>query len=131
MPWSSEEKYLLKKLLPIPPEVRAMLSWAYTLPRDNAGWALVDGDQLDKPKTNCLRFLREFPSEVEKWRLARATLNGDFEEELESDDGWTEERLAIRDELFPDYEWPEEFRQLSVHMQRRFNQVVIERRAIA
>jgi hypothetical protein len=125
MAWSYEEEQLLSELLPIDPELRALLSWAYSLPRDDEGWALFGDQQLNKPKTNCIRLLREFGSEVEKWRMARAALNGALNED---DDGWTMERMALRDELFPGTEWPEQFRQLSVDVQRRFNAVVLQRR---
>jgi hypothetical protein len=128
MAWSYEEMHLLEKLLPIDPEVRAMLSWGYTLPRDEQGWALVNGEQVNKPKTSCIRFLREFGSEAEKWRVTRSTLNGEMGEEEESD-GWTNERVELRDELFPDAtQWPDRFRDLPVDVQRRFNEVVNERK---
>jgi hypothetical protein len=108
--WSGEEKQLLRKWLPIAPEDRALLSWAYTLPTNAEGWVVVDGVQLSKRKQNCLKLLREFPSEIEKWHTVRANLDGsngvdddprseeEREEELEAQrlgmrEGWTVMKL--------------------------------------
>ncbi len=65
--WSYEEKRLLTDLLPISKPDRALLSWAYTLPRDIEGWVLVNGQRASKPKDSVIALLREFSSEVDKW----------------------------------------------------------------
>ena len=70
-PWSYEEQSLLAGLMPISKEARALLSWAYTLPRDAKGWALVNGTAASKPKQSVLMLLREFSSEIDKWRSVR------------------------------------------------------------
>jgi hypothetical protein len=96
--WSYDENFLLHKLLPIPKRDRALLSWGYKLPRDIDGWALWKGRQLEKPKHHMLRFLREFGSEVEKWRAARAQVNG------------AEPKPEVDDRLPP--EWAEAMRKM-------------------
>jgi hypothetical protein len=124
-PWAYEEMELLSSLLPISREDRALLSWAYTLPRDAEGWAIVDGDKLSKPKQSSLVLLREFSGEVDKWKSVRANLNGAEEFEAPQGDGWTEERKQVCREDFPSFEtWPERFDLVPIDMQRQ-----IDRRA--
>ena len=128
--WSSDELQKLKKLLPILPEHRALLSWAYTLPRDSEGWAIIDGERASKPKQSCLLLLEQFSSEIDKWTGVRAYLSGSGEYDEVQSDGWTPERLEIRGEILPnETDWPERFDQLPVDVQRRFNQVVKQRTA--
>jgi predicted phage replisome organizer len=67
--WSEDEDRLLKALLPISRDDRALISWAYTLPRDSEGWALIDGEHTSKPKQSLLGLLREFSSEIHKWNV--------------------------------------------------------------
>jgi hypothetical protein len=123
--WSREEMGLLAELLPISRDDRALLSWAYTLPRDAEGWAIVDGEQLSKPKQSLLILLREFSSEIDKWKSVRANLNGaeDLDEPVKGD-GWTPERVKVREEEFPDATWPERFDWVPIDVQRQ-----IDRRA--
>jgi predicted phage replisome organizer len=66
--WSYEEDQRLSELLPIDTSERALLSWAYSQPRDAEGWALVNGVRANKPKSNLIGLLREFSSEIDKWR---------------------------------------------------------------
>jgi len=66
--WSDDELQLVTEILPIDKDDRALLSWAYTLPRDAEGWSLVDGVRANKPKSNLIGLLREFSSEIDKWR---------------------------------------------------------------
>lgn len=70
--WSYEELQLLSTLLPIDKADRALLSWAYTLPRDAEGWVLIDGARASKPKDSLVALLREFSSEIDKWRTVRS-----------------------------------------------------------
>jgi hypothetical protein len=76
--WSYEEAEGLSRLLPISKEDRALLSWAYTLPRDSEGWPLIKGNRASKPKHSVLLLVREFGSEIDKWQSARQAngLNG-------------------------------------------------------
>jgi hypothetical protein len=69
--WSYEERRILTEILPIEKDDRALLSWAYKLPRDDEEWALVDGKRTDKPKRSLIRLLEEFSSEVDKWRRVK------------------------------------------------------------
>jgi hypothetical protein len=77
--WSHEEDEVLASLLPISREDRALLSWAYNLPRDIEGWALADGERTSKPKQSLLALLRHFPSEIDKWRRVRTSLDELYE----------------------------------------------------
>jgi hypothetical protein len=77
--WSYEEDEVLASLLPISRDDRALLSWAYGLPRDLEGWALVDGERTSKPKQGLLALLRHFPSEIDKWRGVRTSLDELYE----------------------------------------------------
>ena len=74
--WGYEEKRLLSELLPIPKDDRALLSWAYKLPCDKAGWAIAQDKQQSKPKQSLIALLREFYSELDKWRSVRRNLSG-------------------------------------------------------
>jgi hypothetical protein len=121
--WNYEEMNLLTELVPISREDRALLSWAYTLPRDVEGWAIVDGEQLSKPKHSALLLLREFSSEIDKWKSVRVNLNGSEEHEPEGD-GWTPERVKVCQEDFPDTTWPPRFDSVPIDVQRQ-----IDRRA--
>jgi predicted phage replisome organizer len=89
--WSDEEDALLAKLLPISQSDRALLQWAYSLNRDSEGWALVDRERVSKPKHSLIVLLREFSSEIDKWRSV-----GKHGEEQESDrapvPAWNEQR---------------------------------------
>jgi len=69
--WSCEEDHLLRELLPIDKADRALLSWAYMLPRNAEGWALLNGERTSKPKQSLVALLREFASEIDKWRSVR------------------------------------------------------------
>jgi predicted phage replisome organizer len=123
--WNYEESELLSRLLPISREDRALLSWAYTLPRNAEGWAMVDGDRVNKPKSSSLILLREFSGEIDKWKSVRANLNGaDDDYDLPRGDGWTAERVQVRQEDFPDVTWPERFDSVPIDVQRQ-----IDRRA--
>ena len=43
----------------------------YKLPRDNEGWALMNGKRASKPKQSVLLLLQAFSSEIDKWRSVR------------------------------------------------------------
>ncbi len=115
--WSYEEDQLLAGLLPISRSDRALLSWAYTLPRDPEGWVLIDGKRTSKPKQSLVTLLREFSSETDKWRLVRANLSGalttseDHPDVFVTTDEWTPGRRAAFEKLFPGSE-PGPFRLL-------------------
>jgi hypothetical protein len=66
--WSYEETRLLSELMPISKEDRALLSWAYMLPRDRDGWVIHNGTRLSKRKESVLLLLEQFESEIDKWR---------------------------------------------------------------
>jgi hypothetical protein len=66
--WSYEETRLLSELMPISKEDRALLSWAYMLPRDREGWVIHNGTRLSKRKESVLLLLEQFGSEIDKWR---------------------------------------------------------------
>ena len=72
--WSDEEQKLFEKLMPITKIDLWLLRWAYLLDRNEKGWAVVDDTRLNKPKHNLIALLREFPSEVDKWRASRKQL---------------------------------------------------------
>jgi predicted phage replisome organizer len=74
--WNYEEQQLLSELLPIPKIDRALLSWAYKLPRDKEGWAIVNETCQSKPKQSLGALLRDFQSEIDKWRTVHSNLNG-------------------------------------------------------
>jgi hypothetical protein len=123
--WNYEESELLSRLLPISRDDRALLSWAYTLPRNAEGWVVVDGERLNKPKSSSLILLRELSAEIDKWKSVRANLNGAEEYEPPQGNGWTEERVQVREEDFPSFEtWPERFDLVPIDLQRQ-----IDRRA--
>lgn len=126
-PWSSEENSLLRKLLPISKEVRALLSWGYTLVRDAEGWAILDGKKLTKPKQNLLALLRGFSGEIEKWHSVRANLHGVQPDPV--DDGWTEERLTACKMGFPKAVFAGPFNWLPVEYQGRIDARVKQMRA--
>ena len=69
--WSYEEDELLSRIAPIAKGDRALLSWAYTQPRDSDGWVLIEGKRASKPKQSVILLLREFSSEIDKWRSGR------------------------------------------------------------
>ena len=118
-PWSSGEDSLLRKLLPISKEVRALLSWGYTLARDAEGWALLEGKKLTKPKQNLLALLRQFWDELEKWRSVRANLHS--VESNAADDGWTDQRLAACKIEFPKAVFAGPFGWLAADLQERID----------
>jgi hypothetical protein len=100
--WSYKEDQLLAGLLPISRNERALLSWAYTLPRDSEGWVLIDGERASKPKQSLITLLREFSSEIDKWRSARANHNEASESPPTTppaNDEWTPERRAAIEEI--------------------------------
>jgi DNA-binding transcriptional MocR family regulator len=70
--WSHEEDHLLSVLLPISPDERELLSWGYGLPCDPDGWVYIHGNRATRRKENLVTLLREFPSEVDKWRSVRS-----------------------------------------------------------
>jgi hypothetical protein len=88
--WSYEETQLLAALLPISREDRALLSWAYTLPRDSKGWALIDGVRASKPKQSLVALLREFSSEIDKWRSVRRNDHAKDNSEKKEPQRWRE-----------------------------------------
>ena len=51
-----------------------LLRWGYALDRNEEGWVVVDDTRLSKPKHNLITLLREFSSEVDKWRASRKQL---------------------------------------------------------
>jgi hypothetical protein len=69
--WSEEEDDLLAKLLPISRDDQELIQWGYLLRQDSEGWALVNGERRSKPKQGLVVLLREFSSEIDKWRTVR------------------------------------------------------------
>jgi predicted phage replisome organizer len=98
--WSYEEGRLLTEAAPILKEDRALISWAYKLPRDNEGWALVDGKRASKPKQSVLLLLQAFSSEIDKWRSVRRNGNKAQPKPPKVED-WTDERMRVFREMFP------------------------------
>jgi hypothetical protein len=121
--WSYEETQLLSELLPISKEDRGLLSWAYKLPRDNEGWALVDHKRSSKPKQNLISLLREFSSEIDKWRSVRS--NHDAPLESAPTDEWTPDRRAAFERLFSTAD-PGPFYLLGSDIRRRIDAEVKE-----
>jgi predicted phage replisome organizer len=66
--WSDDEEGLLARLLPISRADFDLIQWGYSLNRDSEGWALINGDRVTKPKQSLIMLLREFNSEIDKWR---------------------------------------------------------------
>lgn len=78
---------MLSDTLPISPDDYDLLSWAYSLPRDEEGWAVDDDDRrVMRPKESLIQLLREFPSELDKSRSAKKKCAGPEPEE--ENDGW-------------------------------------------
>jgi len=120
--WSYEEEHLLSEIAPVSKEDRALLSWGYTLPKDKDGWALVDGSPITKPKQNLVALLREFSSEIDKWRAARAGGSDDRDEvAMAAVEEWTDERCQAFRELFPDVPISCRFNLLTEDVQRQID----------
>lgn len=128
--WSYEELQLLTEIAPVEKKDRALLSWAYTLPRDNEGWALIDGKRASKPKQNLIGLLREFSSEIDKWRHVKSS-GGDEETQprMLTIPEWTDERMRVFRELFPDTPISCRFDLLAEDLQRQIDDVVREQKA--
>jgi hypothetical protein len=121
--WSYEELQLLSGIAPVEKNDRALLSWAYTLPRDNEGWALVRGKRASKPKQNLIGLLREFSSEIDKWRGVRT--NGSLPEpEAPRIEDWTDDRRQVFREMFPDVPIARRFNLLAEDLQRQIDKEV-------
>jgi predicted phage replisome organizer len=126
-PWSDDEDELLAKLLPIGRADIELIKWGYSLSRDSEGWALIDGKRITKPKQGLLALLREFSSELDKWRSARKTigLNGlhdDIDDLSPEPDGWSAKRKQAAYEEFGEgvmYTTP--FGKLPVEYQNRID----------
>lgn len=123
--WSYEELHLLSDLGLIAKNDRALLSWAYTLPRDNEGWALVDGKRASKPKQNLIGLLREFSSEIDKWRSVRSNGSAGEQESAKAQE-WTDERMRVFRELFPDAPIQCRFDLLGEDVQRQIDERIKE-----
>jgi predicted phage replisome organizer len=105
--WSCDEDQLLSSLLPISREDRALLSWAYALPRDSEGWALIDDERTSKPKQSLVTLLRDFPSELDKWRPFRRNANDRDESAKIKDAKIPPEWVAVAKQLYgPDAPLP-------------------------
>jgi hypothetical protein len=121
--WSYEEENLLAGLAPIAKGDRALLSWAYKLSRDSDGWVLIDGKRASKPKQSLIQLLREFSSEIDKWRSARR--NGRAREpEAPEIETWSHERMLVFRQMFPGASAPSRFDLLGEDLQRRINERV-------
>src|SRR5712692_10513247 len=119
--WSDEEKSLLVGLLPISREDQELIQWGYSLSRDSEGWTLINHKRITKPKQSLLALLREFSSELDKWRSARtnAGAKGDLKPES---DGWTPARKHAGYEEFGEtVTFPPRFDQLPVEYQHRID----------
>lgn len=116
--WSYEEVHLLSEVLPIAQEDRDLLDWAYSLPRDEEGWAVDDaGARVMRPKDGLIQLLREFSSEIDKARVAKKRTAPMLEDEP---DGWGGGyREAALAEFGQDVTLPPLFRNLPSEMQRR------------
>lgn len=66
--WSAEEMHLLSQLLPIAKEDRALLTWAYRLPRSHKFF------EHTKLKQEVTTLLREFNGEIDKIKSVRKTI---------------------------------------------------------
>lgn len=109
--WSYEEEQLLSMLAPIAKEDRALLSWAYTLPRDSEGWVLINGKRSSKPKQSLILLLREFSSEIDKWHSARPNKR---KPEQPEDPDLTPEEIAVAQKIYgADVPLPKKWRHLS------------------
>lgn len=120
--WSDVEDELLAKLLPISRQDRDLIQWAYSLNRDSEGWALVDGMRTSKPKHSLIVLLREFGSEVDKWRSVRkqADLSPKISAKSEKiDDPWPTGTKEMVYELYgEDVTFPARFSELPISIQR-------------
>jgi hypothetical protein len=122
--WSYEEQSELSRLLPtIEKEDRALLSWAYTLPRDSEGWALIKGNRASKPKQSILLLVREFGSEIDKWKSMRQTfrLNGLHDRSAGPEDAdLTLEQVASAKKIYgDDVPLPQKWGQLAPSVRER------------
>jgi len=117
--WSYEEDALLSTLLPISREDQELISWGYSLSRDSEGWALIDGKRITKPKQSLLVLLREFSSELDKWRSARKTigLKGLHNKKVDDVDLSSEQIAAARKIYGLDVPLPKKWGQLSPSVQ--------------
>jgi hypothetical protein len=115
---------LLSELLPIDKSDLELLWWAYTLPRDAEGWVLVDGERTSKPKQSLVTLLREFSSELDKWRSVRSNADSEERTKYRGDHGWTVQRREAAFAEFPDAILPPKFGDLPVEYQRRIDERV-------
>ena len=124
--WSDEEKSLLVGLLPISREDQELIQWGYSLSRDLEGFALIDGKRVTKPKQSLVALLRDFSSELDKWRSARMNANGaedDLDRQGPASDGWTPARKqAAFEEFGEDVTFATPFHQLLVEYRRRIDE---------
>jgi predicted phage replisome organizer len=131
-PWSYEEEHLLSESAPIAKEDRALLSWAYTQPRDTEGWVLIDGKRASKPKQSLILLLREFSSEIDKWRSVR---NGQKRKASESED-WTDkpmtsEQVTAAKKLYgDDVPLPAKWSQLAPSVRDEIMEAIAEKAAV-
>jgi len=132
--WSSEEDSLLAGLLPVSPEDKELVQWGYSLSRDSEGWALIDGKRMTKQKQSLVALLRDFSSEVDKWRAVKnGNANGGGESEESEvrvapiDGGWTTERRQAAYEEFGDQvTFATPFEQISGEYQYRIDMRAIK-----
>lgn len=129
--WSYEETHLLSDIAPVSKKDRALLSWAYSLPRDDEGWALVSGKRASKPKQNIIGLLREFASEIDKWRSVRANSGEDDEPRQITLPSWTDERERVFHELFPGVQIFDPFHLIAEDLQRKIDLAVSEQKEAA
>jgi len=119
--WSDDEDDLLANLLPISADDHKLIQWGYSLPRDSEGWALVGGERVSKPKHSLIVLLREFNSEIDKWRSVRKQ-----GEELEPNrapvPAWTKQRQEAANALYGEgVNLAHPFHQLSPSVQREID----------
>jgi predicted phage replisome organizer len=116
--WSDNENEILAQLFPIADADLRLLEWGYSLNRDSEGWACYCGQRVTKPKQSLSALLREFPSELDKWRIARAhTVDAAATaqpQHVEWPPGGREAAIAL---YGPRDEWPEFFDQLTSSVQ--------------
>jgi hypothetical protein len=129
--WSREELGLLTdEVLPVTKADRALLSWAYKLPRNKEGWAVVQDRQLSKPKQSLLLLLREFRSEIDKWRTVRTNLNGARPTALDAplSPEWV---AAARNVYGPEWEPPPCLRLLPVSVEQDIREELVKHASAA
>jgi hypothetical protein len=72
------------------------------LPRDTEGWTLVDSQRTSKLKQSLIVLLREFSSEIDKWRMVRSRGGKARKKNNGADDAMTPDWTAVIKKLYGD-----------------------------